>query len=684
MAKLVVINQGLAGLSLELSENWATIGRGNGNALQIVETSVSSKHCEVQLKDNELRVRDLRSTNGTFVRGQKVSEAVLKPGQTLRLGQIELRFEAEGPAPVLPKKQTTTPARPPAPVIPSIYNTPAIPVVAPAAKTVAPAPAHAVLPTVAPAPAPVAMAVPDEAHATSPVVAPAKPEAIVPSGKRFHILFVDDNETFLTMFTELCGTMANKQWETHIASTADRALDVLRRQAMDLVVLDIGMPLVDGIQLLSIIKRRYHDLKVAVLTANATDANRTTCLAGGAEIFIEKPTVADGFKVVFNMLNDLVSWTQHREGFSGTVRQVGLQEVIQMECLGRHSSVLEIRNQNTNGQIFIESGSLVHAETATLSGEKALQLLLSLSGGEFRLLQFKTPKDRTINGSWEFLLMEAARLRDEESHKAEAEKQGLPVDATKHEAADPSKPIHIPDMIRRESPAEAAKHAEAPEAAKHDADAEFAKQFATAETPEQAHAAELLKQAHAAELARQVEAEEQAKQAELAKQAEDAELVKLQAYAAEQIKQAEAAEAVEATKRAQAEELARQQAEELAKIPVPPVVIPPPPAPKTVTSPPAPKYNSAPASMPVAIPASKPICDTTRLSDSSSGGTKSGSDTAKLSDSSSTMAKSAESYRGGESRREGTGDPNVHSLGEDIVIVATYDGKWHPSVTQKK
>jgi len=45
-------------------------------------------------------IKDLNSTNGTFINGQQVNgEAVLKPGQTLRLGQVDIRLEAAaGPA----------------------------------------------------------------------------------------------------------------------------------------------------------------------------------------------------------------------------------------------------------------------------------------------------------------------------------------------------------------------------------------------------------------------------------------------------------------------------------------------------------------------------------------------------------------------------------------------------------
>ena len=42
-------------------------------------------------------MRDLNSTNGSFINGEKITEKVLKPGQTLRLGQIEMRLETDAP-----------------------------------------------------------------------------------------------------------------------------------------------------------------------------------------------------------------------------------------------------------------------------------------------------------------------------------------------------------------------------------------------------------------------------------------------------------------------------------------------------------------------------------------------------------------------------------------------------------
>jgi CheY-like chemotaxis protein len=388
MAKLVVISKGLPAASHELGEKWVTIGRGHDNNFQIVEASVSTRHCEVKLRGDELVVRDLQSTNGTFVAGKKVAEGVLKIGQTLRVGEVELGFEASaGPASGVPftSKSLVTQSQ----------------------KSATPEDATTVVSKTA--------------------VAETKPSAA--DAKKVQVLFVDDSLAFLETFGELCAELSAKTWEIHSATTADKALELLKKTVVDLVVVDIGIPMVDGIQLLGIISRRYPGLKIAVMTGRATEANRTACLANGAELFIEKPISPEGIKVVFNLLNDLVSWT-HREGFSGAVRQVGLQEVIQMQCIGRHSAVLGVRNAQTRGQIYIETGAIIHAAVGDLTGEKAFYRLLSLKGGEFQVQPFTTPSQRTVHGNWEVLLMEAARASDEET------------DLLKRSTAQPSKDEH--------------------------------------------------------------------------------------------------------------------------------------------------------------------------------------------------------------------------------------------------
>lgn len=104
MAKLVVLSEGFTGRSYELTAPSTTVGRVEDNAFQIPDGSVSSHHCEIVVKGALIVVKDLNSTNGTFINGQQVQgEAWIKPGQILRLGIIELRLEA-GDGKAAPKK----------------------------------------------------------------------------------------------------------------------------------------------------------------------------------------------------------------------------------------------------------------------------------------------------------------------------------------------------------------------------------------------------------------------------------------------------------------------------------------------------------------------------------------------------------------------------------------------------
>lgn len=264
--------------------------------------------------------------------------------------------------------------------------------------------------------------------------------------KQHRILFVDDEHAFLDTVSQLFAEWSRQTWKVHIAASADQALELLKDQPIDLVVVDINMPVLDGVQFLRVLHRRFPDLKKAVLTGHATEAKRTECLANGAELFIEKPRSTDGFKAIFSMLDELITWTP-REGFQGMLRKVGLQDVIQMECLGRNSSVLEIHNQQLRGRIYIEDGSIIHAGVGDLIGETALNKLLSLSGGSFQLQPFEAPLQKTIEGQWEFLLMEAARVRDELAMQAGADGQGGDGRSAEEAGLDQAPPVRVVETL---------------------------------------------------------------------------------------------------------------------------------------------------------------------------------------------------------------------------------------------
>jgi pSer/pThr/pTyr-binding forkhead associated (FHA) protein len=121
MAKLVILNQGLTGRTYDLKVGRNTVGRVEDNSFEIPDASVSSHHCEVHMNSDdakEILFRDLGSTNGSFVNGEKVTEIILRLGQVIRLGQVEIRFaDSSEPAFVAPPPPVA-PAPAPAPAAP--------------------------------------------------------------------------------------------------------------------------------------------------------------------------------------------------------------------------------------------------------------------------------------------------------------------------------------------------------------------------------------------------------------------------------------------------------------------------------------------------------------------------------------------------------------------------------------
>jgi CheY-like chemotaxis protein len=230
--------------------------------------------------------------------------------------------------------------------------------------------------------------------------------------RRKQFLFVDDDTNFLAGIRQLFSEMSKGSWEIFTAENHSQALGLLRQQSVDVVVLDLEMPVMDGLQFLRLLARTHPGQQVVILTGRATEENRKLCMESGAALFLEKLIAPEGFAVVFDSLEALAT-AAPQEGFRGMMRRVGLQEVLQMECLGRKSSVLEIFTGKVRGRIFISDGSIIHAESGSLQGEVALYGLLGLRGGEFNLRPFSEPARRTISGQYEFLLMEAARLTDE-------------------------------------------------------------------------------------------------------------------------------------------------------------------------------------------------------------------------------------------------------------------------------
>jgi hypothetical protein len=112
MARMIVKTAGLGIQALELHMGVNHVGRNPDCEQQINHHTVSSLHCELSLTHDGVYLRDCGSTNGTFLNGEPVKEAWLRPGQELKLGDVKLIVESTDATIAIPEiKQEIAPLK---------------------------------------------------------------------------------------------------------------------------------------------------------------------------------------------------------------------------------------------------------------------------------------------------------------------------------------------------------------------------------------------------------------------------------------------------------------------------------------------------------------------------------------------------------------------------------------------
>ena len=95
MAKLQIFLPDGTEKTHDLPEEKTSVGRTSENQLHIADDSVSSQHAEIIFENANFFVRDLESTNSTFLNGSKTQSAVLKHGDEVRFGSVACVFLSE-------------------------------------------------------------------------------------------------------------------------------------------------------------------------------------------------------------------------------------------------------------------------------------------------------------------------------------------------------------------------------------------------------------------------------------------------------------------------------------------------------------------------------------------------------------------------------------------------------------
>lgn len=169
------------------------------------------------------------------------------------------------------------------------------------------------------------------------------------SGK---VLIVDDEENILM---SLQGILEDEDYKVTTATDGESALKILEKEEFDVVLLDIWLPSMDGLQLFEMIKNNKRDEEVIFISGHGSIEQAVKATKSGAFDFLEKPLSLE--KVLVTVAN-----AKKQKDLLEKERFLSLELKGDVEFIGEHPSIKKLKEQiklvaPTDGRVLIEGES---------------------------------------------------------------------------------------------------------------------------------------------------------------------------------------------------------------------------------------------------------------------------------------------------------------------------------------
>jgi DNA-binding NtrC family response regulator len=105
--------------------------------------------------------------------------------------------------------------------------------------------------------------------------------------EQINVLLVDDEDEFVRSLSE---RMRMRDIESGVALNGEQALGIMEKENPDVMVLDLKMPGIDGLEVLRRVKKTYPDVQVIMLTGHGSKKDEEEARRLGAFEYLEKPT----------------------------------------------------------------------------------------------------------------------------------------------------------------------------------------------------------------------------------------------------------------------------------------------------------------------------------------------------------------------------------------------------------
>lgn len=257
-----------------------------------------------------------------------------------------------------------------------------------------------------------------------------------------HKVLIVDDEIRLLQSIEAGLTSYKERFQVLTAVNGHEAIDILQQAKIDLLVTDLRMPVMDGFELLAHVSGAYPFMPSIVMTAFATPEIEEKVNSTGTSRLLEKP-------IEFDRLAEAILEGLQQEGKEGSIAGFSLANFLQLLSLEQKTCLLNVKNRETDGYIYLELGEIGAAVAGETKGEEALFKLLACEN--IRITFKKLPQKKIIKMITKplmALLMEGMSRIDEADHQpagpqpADVEHEPTPGTAADETTEAPSDQLH--------------------------------------------------------------------------------------------------------------------------------------------------------------------------------------------------------------------------------------------------
>ncbi|MCI5221505.1 MAG: response regulator [Candidatus Electrothrix sp. AR4] len=221
------------------------------------------------------------------------------------------------------------------------------------------------------------------------------------------VLIVDDEPELLLSIRS--GFKNNNRFRIMTAKNGREALTILSSNKLNLVVTDLRMPVMDGVELLAAMTESFPEVSSIVMTAFGTSAMEQYLKKAGTLEILEKPIDIEALEQAINKALDL---HDERDGNLTGISLCSFLQVVAMEQKTTHLKVFHPVGKN--GSLYFFEGRLIDAEYKNLIGEEAALEMLEWDKVSLSMSQLSEPfPESKIHSELMQILLKAAHRKDQ-------------------------------------------------------------------------------------------------------------------------------------------------------------------------------------------------------------------------------------------------------------------------------